>query len=300
MATSHAPRPMSRRRALAAGFSAAAAVAGISAVAPSAQAADPTPLKYVAMGDSYSAASGVLPLDPKITPLCMRSTSNYPNVIAQATGAQLTDVTCGGAKTKDYYSAQYPGLTRPQLDALGPETQLVTMTIGGNDADTFVGAILACGSAGSASLSYGSPCKDLYKDTFTKKVDNEVGPNVMKAVADVRRKAPNARVAILSYPMILPETFDPSCYAKMPIARGDVAYMNDLQKRLNGKIKEAAVANGAEFVDVASASVGHDACKPAGTRWVEPVLWGTNVVPVHPNALGESQMGVLTMRQLGL
>ena len=36
-----------------------------------------------------------------------------------------------------------------------------------------------------------------------------------------------------------------------------------------------------------TASTGRDACKPAGTRWVEPALWGTNYVPVHPNAAGE-------------
>ena len=62
--------------------------------APSSQAGGP--LRYVALGDSYSAASGVLPPDLTAPPQCLRSTANYPHVIAADTGAQLTDVTCGG------------------------------------------------------------------------------------------------------------------------------------------------------------------------------------------------------------
>src|SRR3954462_3082801 len=57
------------------------------------------PLRYVAMGDSYSAASGDIPPDPTAAPECLRSTVNYPHLIASKVGAALTDVTCGGADT---------------------------------------------------------------------------------------------------------------------------------------------------------------------------------------------------------
>ena len=50
------------------------------------------PLRYVALGDSYSAASGNLP-DPSAPFQCARSILNYPHDIASATGDQLTDVT---------------------------------------------------------------------------------------------------------------------------------------------------------------------------------------------------------------
>jgi hypothetical protein len=49
-----------------------------------------------------------------------------------------------------------------------------------------------------------------------------------------------------------------------------------------------------------SVSEGHDACQPIGTRWIEPVLQGTNPVIVHPNALGEQQMAAQTMATLHL
>ncbi|MBY8880165.1 SGNH/GDSL hydrolase family protein [Actinacidiphila acidipaludis] len=287
-------------RVLVRGLAAIAAAAGTAALgltAPPAHAASPVP--YVALGDSYSAGSGILPLDPDASPLCARSTADYPHVIAARTGAQLTDVTCGGAETKDFTGSQYPGVG-PQIDALSGSTKLVTMTIGGNDNNTFIDAILACGSAGAATLGLGHPCASLYGSSFDDTIDSSTYPALVGALAAVRAKAPNARVAILGYPWILPATADPSCFAKMPIASGDVPYLRDLQTHLNSAVRRAAAATGATYVDLSAASEGHDACQAVGTRWIEPVLFGTNFVPVHPNAMGESQMAGRAIAALGL
>ena len=62
----------------------------------------------------------------------------------------------------------------------------------------------------------------------------------------------------------------------------------------------AAAAAGASYVDMNKVSEGHDACQPIGTRWIEPVLQGTNPVVVHPNALGEQQMAAQAIRVLHL
>ncbi|MCL2729918.1 MAG: SGNH/GDSL hydrolase family protein [Actinomycetia bacterium] len=276
---------------------AAAGTAALGLTAPSAHASSPVP--YVALGDSYSAGSGILPLDPNASLLCARSTANYPHVLAARTGAQLTDVTCGGAQTKDFAGSQYQGVA-PQLDALSGSTKLVTMTIGGNDNNTFIDAILACGTAGAATLGFGHPCQSLYGSSFDDTIDSSTYPALVGALAAVRAKAPNARVAILGYPWILPASFDPTCFAKMPIASGDVPYLRDLQTHLNSAVARAAAATGATYVDLSAASEGHDACAASGTRWIEPVLFGTNFVPVHPNALGESKMADRTAAALGL
>jgi lysophospholipase L1-like esterase len=265
--------------------------------APTAHAADPLP--YVALGDSYSAGSGILPADPRAPLLCLRSTLNYPSVIAGRTGAALTDVTCGGAQTKDFSTAQYPGVP-PQLDAVGSGTRLVTLTIGGNDNNTFIGALLACGTAGLATGGQGSPCKTLYGGTFADRIEGSTYPAVKAALEKIRAKAPAAQVAVLGYPWILPPTAEPSCYAKMPIASGDVPYLRGIQTRLNAVIARAARETGTTYVDFSRTSEGHDACRAAGTRWVEPLLFGTNVVPVHPNALGERRMAEQTLTALGL
>ncbi|MET9494049.1 SGNH/GDSL hydrolase family protein [Streptomyces sp. NPDC006552] len=273
------------------------AVAGLGLTVP-AQAA-PGPLPYVALGDSYSAASGVLPLDPAASLLCARSTANYPHVLAERVGAALTDVTCGGAQTKDFAAAQYPGVA-PQLDALSAQTRLVTMTIGGNDNSTFINTILACATAGIASAGQGHPCASLYGDKFTDEIDTKTYPAVKAALQATRNKAPGARVAILGYPWIMPATAKAGCFLKMPIASGDVPYVRSIQTRLNSAVQRAAAETGATYVDLSQASEGHDACQSSGTRWVEPALFGTNFVPVHPNARGEAAMAALTADALGL
>jgi lysophospholipase L1-like esterase len=253
-------------------------------------------LRYVALGDSYSAASGVLPPD-LLAPQCLRSSRNYPHVIAGAIDAQLTDVTCGAAETKDFFEAQWPGVP-PQLDALDADTQLVTMTIGGNDSGVFINTILSCGSAGLLTLGQGSPCKDRYGSSFEDTIRNVTYPSLVEALQAVRAKAPQARVAILGYPWIMPASG--GCFDKMPVAAGDVPYVRGIQTTLNDAVRRAAAATEATYVDLNAVSEGHDACRPIGVRWVEPVLQGTNPVIVHPNALGEAEMAAQAMRVLGL
>jgi hypothetical protein len=254
------------------------------------------PLRYVALGDSYSAASGVLPPDPT-SPSCARSTANYPHLIAAATGAELTDVTCGAAETKDYFHSQYPGVA-PQLDAVHRHTQLVTMTIGGNNNGTFIDAIVECGAAGLSTLGEGNPCQQKYGNSFVHDIRHKTYPALVKALHAVRHQAPRARVAILGYPWILPKT--EGCFDKMPVAKGDVPYLRHVQWTLNNAVRRAAAATGATYVNLNRVSEGHDACQPMGVRWVEPVLQGTNPVVVHPNALGEKHLAKRTMRVLKL
>ena len=254
------------------------------------------PLKYVAMGDSYSAASGNLP-DPTAPPQCARSLLNYPHDIARRTAVQLTDVTCGAAKTSDYFSSQYQGVP-PQLNALSTGTQLVTMTIGGNDSNVFIDSIVECGAAGASTAGQGSPCKDKYGDSFVDTIRNVTYPALVRTLKAVHNHAPNARVAILGYPWILPPTV--GCFDKMPIATGDVPYLHNEQAVLNDAIRRAAAATGTVYVNMNAVSSGHDACQPIGTRWIEPVLQGTNPVIVHPNALGEQHMATRAIRVLGL
>lgn len=259
--------------------------------------ADPAPLRYIAMGDSYSAASGNVPPDPTASVECARSTVNYPHVMAAELGAALTDVTCGAAQTSDYFSSQYQGVA-PQLDAVGPAAQLITMTIGGNDGGVFINAITDCGQAGLSTLGQGSPCKDKYGTSFDDTINNSTYPALVHALSAVRAKAPDARVAILGYPWILPSSG--GCYPQMPVATGDVPYLRDVQATLNSAVQRAAAATGARYIDFSTISEGHDACQAIGIRWIEPVLFGTNPVIVHPNALGESEMAAQTVNVLRL
>ncbi|GAA4681400.1 SGNH/GDSL hydrolase family protein [Gordonia humi] len=275
-----------------------AAVAALGAgLTPGAAEAAPTPVRYVNLGDSYSAGSGVLPLAMDAPIGCAQSARNYAKIVARANGMHLTDVSCGGAATDDFFTSQQSGV-RPQLDALDDDVDLVTFSIGGNDESLFSGTVMDCVIAGVGSGMRGSPCADKDAAKASKTIREITYPNLVKAMKAVRAKAPNARVAALNYPWIAPDR-DAPCNG-MPIAAGDGKFTHKVQAGLNDVIARAAKETGVTIVDVAAASVGHDACKAQGVRWVEPLLSTVQFVPVHPNALGEREMAKTTAKALGL
>jgi lysophospholipase L1-like esterase len=277
------------------------AALGALTLAPTASAGSSAPLRpgpYVALGDSYSSGAGILPLDPTANPQCFQTTLNYPHLIAgRLAGREFRDVSCSGATTADFYSSQHDGVP-PQLDAVTSSTALVTMTIGGNDEGVFMSVVEDCAAAAAGTAGQGSPCKDTYGSQFTDTIASVTYPNLVKALDAVHARAPKAKVAILSYPQIMPQT-GTGCFPVMPIASGDVGYVNGIELALNDAVRRAAKATGTAFVDTFGPSAGHDACQPVGTRWVEPVV-GTNFVPVHPNAAGEAAMASITAAALGL
>lgn len=254
-------------------------------------------LDYVNLGDSYSAGSGVVPTAPGTLPQCAQSSINYAHLVAGRTGARLTDVSCGGAKTNDFFGSQYPGL-RPQLDALSLRTRLVTFMIGGNDGDVFGSTVAKCVAAAATTAGQGSPCRAMYGDSIASEVRRQTFPKLFRAFTAVRSRAPLARTAVVAYPWILPNKVQ-QC-AGFPIAPGDIPYMHGIQATLNDAIRRAAFLTGIKYVDAATASVGHDSCKPQGVRWIEPLITDVQTVPVHPNALGERQMAEVTLRALRL
>ena len=270
----------SRTRAVAVAAAVAAAVAMTGAAGAAAQ----DPVEYVNLGDSFSAGSGVLPTVPGTPTSCAQSSRNFAHLIAAERGYRLTDVSCGGAKTEDFYRAQYEGM-RPQLDALTPSADLVTMMIGGNNNSTFAMAMAKCIGAGVTRLGAWSPCRDQYGESLAEEVRTKTYPALLQALSDVHDRAPNAEVAIVGYPWLLPESG--GCLPQMPLAAGDVPYLRDLQATLNDAVSRAAAETGTTFVDMAQASVGRDGCQSPEQRWIEPMIGALQPVPVHPNAAGE-------------
>lgn len=131
-----------------------------SSSAPSSTGTAPAATAYVNLGDSYAAGAGVLPVQSDSPFLCQRSAINFAHLVAAQRRLPLTDVSCSGADTADLTTSQYFGIP-PQLDALGPQTRLVTLMLGGNDENTFGGAISKCGDAiaDSPGVPTGSPCR---------------------------------------------------------------------------------------------------------------------------------------------
>jgi len=101
----------------------------------------------------------------------------------------------------------------------------------------------------------------------------------------IRKRSPKARVFVVNYLSILPETGS-GCWPQVPFADADVPYLRSKQHELNAELAKQARAKKAKLVDAFRASVGHDACQPSGVRWVEPIIGFSGAAPLHPNQLG--------------
>jgi lysophospholipase L1-like esterase len=174
----------------------------------------------------------------------------------------------------------------------------VTVGIGGNDIG-FSSIIRSCAEA-SLSNPFGSPCKNRYTAGGTDQLQARIvatGPKVAAVLQAVRAAAPSARVLVVGYPAIVPDSGS-GCWPAVPIAFGDVPYLRGVHKSLNGMLAATAAANGASYVDVYTPSIGHDACRNETNRWVEGLIPATAAAPFHPNAAGERAMATTVLAAL--
>jgi lysophospholipase L1-like esterase len=266
------------------GVAALLAAASQSPPTPGAVALEPPPRGYVALGDSYTAGPGISAQLPDVSG-CQRSNQNYPHLVAAALGEPLRDVSCSGAATVHLLAPQAVtgGPNPAQLDALDRRTAVVTIGIGGNDIG-FGEIVERCVSL----LPVGSPCRDHYTGAGEDEISRRIAataPKVATALAEIRRRAPRARVFVVGYPAILPE-HNLGCWPLLPFAVGDVPWLRDKEKELNAMLAFTAAAGGAVYVDTYGPSDGHSACALPGARWTEPALGPSSSAPVHPNADG--------------
>jgi lysophospholipase L1-like esterase len=222
--------------------------------------------------------------------------------VAAAIGAAtFTDVSCAGATTANMTAAQSVtlGTNPPELNALRASTTLVTLGIGGNDI-RFANVVIECTTL-SFTNPLGSPCKSHYSSGGTDQLAAAItaaAPKVAAVLQDIHQRAPLARVLLVGYPDVLPNTGH-GCWPLVPVAFGDVPYLRGVESDLNTMLASSAAANGATYVDTYTDSIGHDFCRAPGTKWVEGIVPTSPAAPVHPNALGERAMSQQVLAALG-
>ncbi|MFE3189969.1 SGNH/GDSL hydrolase family protein [Nocardia sp. NPDC059240] len=246
-----------------------AACGALTAPASAAAPEDSAPIqRYVALGDSAAAVGSLDRLETGVPLFCARSDDNYPSDLARKLApAQFVDATCSSAKTTHMTQPQTgatPGSVPPQFDALTPDTDLVTITIGAND----IGALGHQGAVTETELA-------------------TMGTNVGAVLDGIHQRAPHATVVVLPYIRYAPPD-GPGCYG-FSSANG--------QQRMADTLAATAAAHHARFADI-FAMTGHDMCEPAGTNWVNGPLPDTFSVPLHPNAVGQSYAADVIARTL--
>ncbi|MBL3665502.1 SGNH/GDSL hydrolase family protein [Streptomyces sp. M2CJ-2] len=258
---------------------------GATTSAPAASAAAEPP-RYVALGDSYAAAPLVPPTDPADLK-CLRSLADYPHIAAKALGAKLTDVSCSGATSRHLSTAQHQG-TAPQYDALTPDTDIVSVTIGGNDAGLF-GELLGC--VNILPPPYGTSCAKENTAGGTDKVRARIdawAPAFAAVLDGIARRAPRAEVFVVGYGNYFRKD---GCHPAQPFWKQDANHLQGAINHLNTVLRKAAEEHGAAFVDTYTPSIGHDVCAAPADRYVEGLVPTRAAAPLHPNASGARAVG---------
>jgi lysophospholipase L1-like esterase len=278
-------------------------------------------LRYVALGDSYSSGLG-LGDDVSGSPdYCHRSQQNFPHRVAQALGMKLDDVTCAGATTQNVVSAplEYGRASTPiQAGALSARTDVVTISIGGNDLG-FVDAAQACvalGPTGPLLASAAPNCQSRYvthgADALLQRLTGTVNSRLESTFARIHRDAPNAKVFVVGYPTVFPDSahtpaggcFDArivgssvlTAHAQdiLPFTNTDVVYLHSIEQSLDDVTSAAAKAAGFTYVSTLAASAAHSACATGDDRYVNGVSVGRSsdgglllgAGSLHPNSAG--------------
>lgn len=241
---------------------------------------------YVAFGDSYSSGPG---LRPTREPGCGRSAANWASAVAATFGlgaereGAWADYSCAGATAaagSDVTLLDQIGWA-DRDGALGPGTEAVTFTAGGNDPwagrehDTLYGALRACVQAGTpcgparrvgplgqllpeaivgllpggvaellASVLAGADERDRWlapADITAARMTARLRP----AVAAIRDRAPRASIAVVGYPRVVPPAGSTGCAGPLGLGwglePGEVAYLDGLLAAYD-RAQRAAVA----------------------------------------------------------
>lgn len=233
--------------------------AGLAAV-PSVASAAPT-TDYVALGDSYSSGTGTGSYD--LSASCQRSSLSYPPLwVRQQGAASFVFAACAGATTADVRSSQLGGLSAA--------TDLVSITIGGNDAG-FADTVLAC-RLGSDADCFGrlDAAAAFIRTTLPGLLDS--------TYRAIRERAPGARLVVLGYPRLYRTGF--CLFAISDERRSRINAVADVLATVTS---QRAAAAGATFVDARGPFAGHEICSSA--PWINGPTWPLTD-SYHPNRSG--------------
>ena len=196
----------------------------------------------------------------------------------------LTDVTCSGATTASILES-WRGHS-PQLDAVGPGTKLVTITIGGNDV-FYIGNLYAW-SCENAPQRFSEPVRPfMCKPTPGAQVEaafSGLDGNLRKVVAGIHERSPSAKIVFVDYATVLPPSG--SCRDRLPVTADELDRGRAVAARLAAVTAKAAEATGSLLLRASELTKAHDVC--AADPWVVDLQFPTPLgawgpVAYHPN-----------------
>ena len=292
---------------------------------PMARASVQANISYVALGDSYSSGEGLGGTagfeagTDQANDRCHRSIGAYAPQLAQAYLTQpLLFYACSGARTFDLTAkTQYPGegtfqLNQPGVSLSDPSANLVTLTVGGDNAG-FSSVLQTCilqtlkadfepAVVGPIATWLGfttdPSCAD--SSSFTNSVNDNI-LNIFNPVVSVftqlRSQVGTANTSIIAadYPLIFPDTqAEQTCFQLSPfLTSQDQTWLNTEGNVLDTVEGDAAATAGVNMVDVRNLWDGgdHEVCGNGGA-WINGMSTASGNAPIptvgsfHPNLDG--------------
>jgi len=237
--------------------------------------------RYVAMGSSMAAGPGLGQIKPGTPERCTRTFANYPTLLAERLKLTLVDATCSGATT-EHVLRPWDDLPA-QIDAVTPDTTLVTLTIGGNDLN-YIGALMASGCDEKAKATFQGQTIDCPSARQPTEVDYAiVEKNLNEIARQVKQRAPQAHLIFVQYLQLVPGAL---CDAT-PISEARAASARATAQRLADITENIARENGSLLLLAHDWSAQNTPCgdlpyvngNPAGYDMSNGMIW-------HPNFAG--------------
>jgi lysophospholipase L1-like esterase len=234
-------------------------------IAAPAQASPSLRINYVALGDSHASGVGLGDYDPASGD-CLRSPHAYAPTWKAAYPGSFSYAACSGATTQD--------VNANQLGGLSGSTNLVTISIGGNDAG-FSAVVGAC------RFGTTEQC-DAAVDNGIDVITNVLPGRLDDTYGRIRAKAPNADVVVLGYPHLF--ELGATCQGD-DIPEAHRARLNQAADVLATVTAQRVKAAGARFTfaDTRPYFAGHGICST--TPWIH-ALRADQVESYHPNQAG--------------
>lgn len=241
-------------------------------------------VKIIALGSSFAAGPGIPPLASRQT---LRSTINYPPLIASRLGASLVDLTVSGATLLNLLNTPQGmfGSLPPQVEGVTSDADLVTITGGGNDLG-YIGGMMrdSFRTTMLGSMVAWMMLPILQPDTVPK--EDEVVERFRKVIDAVRERAPKARILLVEYITILGSDVRPG--VNVPLNEEQVAHYREIAQTVQRIYARAAEGKErCEVIAVADLSEAHGV--GSEDPWCTGHGWGGFVggeMSYHPNKRG--------------
>jgi lysophospholipase L1-like esterase len=236
--------------------------------------------RYVALGSSFAAGPWLGRRVPGSPRRAARSTINYAHLYAAQAGLDLHDVTFSGATAAELLDGQDKA-GAPQIEAVTADTSLVTLTCGGNDVG-YIGRLMLGSLPGPLRLLPGGRREAEEIERLAESRFAALPATFDRLLAEVRRRAPAARIVLVDYLTILPPSpAVPTGRLPAPVA----SWGRDVAARLSALTREAASRHGCDFVAASSASRDRHAW--SDSPWTRRYgLRPRAGAPFHPNRAG--------------